>query len=179
MVLNVKISSATLIWAAFIIISASFMRSVLNFLVKNMAMTGVSVLLWVVFAIGLAVIVFYLSKQKIKVWDQVLFSVIFVIGLIYASQMPIVEERWHIIQFGLLGWLIARDSEGITNGLGRLVFSALFGLLVASLDETFQFYLPNRTADVRDIISGTVGSIWGAMLYLSCRKNIKEDTKYA
>lgn len=172
MVLNVKISNITIAVALYIILSASFMRYVLNFMTKNIAESGVSIVMWVIFAIVIALIIVYLCILRPKILNIFLFLLVFSAGLYYAFKMEIMVERWHLIQFGLLGGLIARDSDGIKNRFHRLLFSMFFGLLIASLDETFQLFLPNRVADVRDIVTGTIGSVWGALTYLVClRRN--------
>lgn len=47
-------------------------------------------------------------------------------GFFYAPQMEIIEERLHLIKFGLLGWLVIKDIEKLRKSLWGVGFSFLF-----------------------------------------------------
>jgi hypothetical protein len=70
--------------------------------------------------------------------------------------LPIVAERLHFVVFGVFGFLSLR------------VFGAIVGIglcLVGSgLDELFQWYLPDRVGDWRDVHANAIASVAGAIL---------------
>jgi hypothetical protein len=71
-------------------------------------------------------------------------------------------ERWyHIVLFGMLGFLSAR--------LFSLRTGAEIALAMSVLDETFQHYLPDRVGDFEDVIINTVCSVMGLLVYVVLR----------
>lgn len=166
MVLNLKISKITMFWAIYIIISASFIRQVSIFLSQNLGRTGLNIMLGSLFLLGGAVAFFYLYRSRPTIWRIFPFLGVLAIGFFYASQIEIMEERLHLINFGLLGWLTIKDMGKLRKGLWELGLSLLFCLLVAVIDETFQWWLPYREGDIRDVLFAGIGSMWGMSLFL-------------
>lgn len=156
-----KPSKITLIFASFIFISASFMRQVMNLLLDIIGYPGIAVLLWVLFIILAA-----LSFRTVIKGPRLLLLPILLSALIYISQMHIIEERLHIMKYGVLGWLALRDIIGNKRVLVSVVFSFFFCLLVSSIDETFQYFLPYRVGEVRDVGLAALGSAFGIGVYL-------------
>lgn len=165
MVLKMKISNITIFWAAYLIISPVFMRQVLNFILKLLEKSGLAIMLWVLFLLGGGVAFFYLYKTRPAIWRIFLFLGIFAIGLFYASQIKIVEERMHLINFGLLGWLIVKDISRFKKGVKKIGLSFLFCIFIATIEETLQLWIPNRVAQVSDVLLAVMGSIWGISLF--------------
>jgi glycopeptide antibiotics resistance protein len=165
---NIKISPAVQIITLYIIISASFMRHVLNFLREKLGHGGLEKLIWAAFIISGLLFLRYIGGRIIKGRQFLRLLLLIVIGAgiaWHASTMPIIEERIHLVLFGLLGFFLARDNDA-----GRLapafLLSVLGSLLVAALDEIFQYYLPTRVGEIKDVISGGIGGIYGAVFYL-------------
>lgn len=176
MELKIKSTWPTLAWAGYIIVSAAFMRQVFNWLESWARLDGVATLLWCVFTILGGAFFIFLSRSRTSPFKILLIIAILGGGLYAVSRMELIVERWHIVQFSILGWLITRDNRRTESPWERLLVAAIFGLLVASLEEIFQLYLPNRVADVRDIITGTAGTIGGSALALLAQKDPPPET---
>jgi len=163
----IKVSRNTLIWSLFIITSAFYMRQVLNFLFSNIGKTGVGVILLVLF-LGIGIILFLeIFKKRFPLWRIVLFIVVLFLGYIYAFKMRILEEKIHLIKYGILGWLAIKDFSKIKKEIYiSILFSILFVLVVSSIDETIQYFLPYRVGDLRDVGFALIGGAWGVTLYL-------------
>lgn len=169
MALNNKVSNTTIFWAAYLAISPVFMRQVLNFILKFLEKGGLAIMLWGFFLLGGGVAFFFLYKSRPSIQRIFIFLVIFVIGLFYAAQVEIIEERMHLINFGLLGWLIFKDISRFKNGIMGIGLSLLFCVFIAIIEETLQLWIPNRVAQVSDVLFAVIGSIWGISLFLSHR----------
>lgn len=167
MALKMKISNITIFWAAYLIISPVFMRQVLNFILKLLEKSGLAIMLWVLFLLGGGVASLYLYKSRPAAWRVFLFLGIFAAGLFYASQVKIVEERIHLINFGLLGWLIIKDISRFKKGIMRIGLALLFCIFVASIEETLQLWIPNRVVQTHDVLLGVIGGVWGISLFFS------------
>jgi hypothetical protein len=87
--------------------------------------------------------------------------------LAVASQLPIPEERFHFLQYGLLGILVLRTSRCET--WPQLAKVSLFVVLIGMGDELIQWWLPNRVGDLRDVgmnsLAGVMGVWIGRSLY--------------
>jgi hypothetical protein len=166
MEINIRISKTTIGFAIFIVISASFMRQLLNFLESSIGMSGVSVILSIFFLVGGAVTSLYLYKSRPALWKIFLFGGVLAAGFFYAWQMKIIAERLHLIKYGLLGWLISKDIIKPIKIPFRALVAVLFCLSVSGVDEIYQFFLPWRVGDIRDVLFAGVGGIWGITLFL-------------
>ena len=86
----------------------------------------------------------------------------------------------HLINFGLLGWLMCRDVYPRFGA--EAIFIALAGCaFFASAEEIFQYYLPYRTGELRDVELGLIGASFGiaarmtaALGERNARENVKE-----
>ncbi len=92
------------------------------------------------------------------------------LGLAYS--MDITEERVHVIKFGILGFLFARDFSNI-HPTNRFLLATLAGFFVGVIDETFQWILPYRVGDVRDVVFDTGSTALGALVFLTSKKPSK------
>lgn len=123
------------------------------------------VLIWIVFCIVGCVLLFYLIYLRINIIRIFLIFVIFGLGLLYAFTInKYISERIHLIYFGIIGFLFTKDNFD-EIGLWTVVYTMLWAMIIAALDELFQLFLPYRVGDVRDIIFGVLGGLWGGMIY--------------
>ncbi len=164
------ISNLTIYWASFLIICSTFMRYVVDFLLFNLGgMAGIAIFVWIIFALaGLTAACFLFRKFNFKIW--IIEAIVILIGIISALQISDPVERIHLVEFGFLGALSASDQAVNNKFIKSLLFAMLTGLLVATLDETLQYFIPRRFADIRDVIFGLLGSTWGASIYLAAKK---------
>jgi hypothetical protein len=78
--------------------------------------------------------------------------------VLLASHWPLVEERIHVIQYGVLGVLL---STAIPR---KLVVACLLGVAAGCVDECIQGYLPDRTFDAWDIAANVISVIAAVLL---------------
>lgn len=118
------------------------------------------------------VLLFYLVRLKIKISRIFFACFIFGLGLLYTFTMnEHISERIHIIYFGTIGFLFTKDNFDELK-LRTLLYTVLWALIIATLDEIFQMYLPYRVGDVRDLILGATGGLWGGIIYITLYLNI-------
>jgi len=83
--------------------------------------------------------------------------VLFVIFLVWwAWRLPYPEEKVHLFEYAVLGFLAARCFRSPWKAM-------LFVFLAGVGDEVFQYFLPERVFDLRDIFLNTVsggGGVW-------------------
>ncbi len=145
------------------------MRQILNFLKTITTPEDLSTLIWFLFAITAIPAIYFFCKNtdKLKKTKNLLYFIcIILIGIIYANTFDVIEERYHLIIFGILGYIYAKDIFK-NDTYKTLVLTSLFTLLVATTDEIFQYHLPYRVGDPRDVLFGVVGGIWGCLIFIS------------
>jgi len=161
-----KFSKKSLSWAGFILLSSFFMRQVLNMLTETIGRKGVGMF---IFSLYGSSGIFFTAKavlRKISLWKIAALCLILFFGYRYAAGMKILEERIHLIKYGILGWLVMRDnSERRKFRIGFFV-SLVFCSGIASLDEMIQWFLPYRVGDLRDVGFGFLGAMLGSLLFL-------------
>ncbi len=134
------------------------------------------VFIWIVFGIVGCILLFYLIRLKVNILRIILVCITFGLGLLYAFTInQHFSERIHLIYFGIIGFLFTKDNFD-DNQLWTILYTILWVMIIAALDEIFQLYLPKRVGDVRDIIFGVIGGIWGGMIYMVL--NIKSLFKH-
>jgi VanZ family protein len=78
-----------------------------------------------------------------------------------AQQLPRFEERWHCIQYSILGGLLWAAFAGRPHRwIGATAAVAMLGWL----DEGVQFLLPDRVYDLWDVALNAVSGLAGAIL---------------
>ena len=137
------------------------MRDLLNAFLTRYNKNLVPLIIWLVFIVFALI---FLKSVKLTKKQLLYFSIVFLFGVVFSAFMGIAEERMHIFKFGVLGLLVSRDV-GNRHGIYSFLIAALIGFSVSSFDETLQYFIPGRVADLRDVMFGIVGSLWGALLY--------------
>lgn len=165
---NLKaLSPLTCIWALFIVLSASFMRQLFNLSLSIVSRDAISILIWLSFFCligGVALFVVKSKAFKIKNGFFVLIPVLLAVLLALSMDLP--EERVHVLKYGLLGFLLAQDCSGasLKNPFGWV---CLFGLCVGLTDELFQWILPYRVGDLRDVCFDAVSTFLGGWIFFA------------
>lgn len=95
---------------------------------------------------------FYKQQDKYTLWHLLWFLPVY---LIVPWFLPIAVERLHFLVFGLFGFITLR--------LWSWRFGLLICLMVASLDELLQWWLPDRVGDWRDVFFNTVAVLTAAI----------------
>lgn len=161
--LRIRLSSATLALSGGILLSATVARPLANW---GRTILGAFGFEWVIWGLALAVSVLLLLIQILRHHSATAFVAVFACvaaGLAFMQSISLPIERMHILEFGLLGFLVCRDNRNLSPA-SAIVAAALVGLIVAAADELFQTVLPNRVGDVRDIGFGVFGSACGGIL---------------
>ncbi|HBE03754.1 MAG TPA: hypothetical protein DC049_14970 [Spirochaetia bacterium] len=161
-----NLSPITSLYALYIIISAAFMRNVLNIIKTVFPGQKFEMFMLILFIMFLLAALFiYLYRGKISLSRIIRLLLFFtaggISGYLIFSRIKIPEERFHILQFGLLAALVLNENS---NKKG-FICAFFIIILTAALDEIFQFFLPARWGTIEDIILGTTGGIWGMLLW--------------
>jgi hypothetical protein len=78
-------------------------------------------------------------------------------SLAFATGTPEVDvvERVHFVEYGLITFLYYRAARRFDD-VSVLVLPVLAGLLVGTFEEWFQWFIPNRVGEVRDVFLNLV-----------------------
>ena len=71
-------------------------------------------------------------------------------------------ETFHFVEYGLLAWLFYRAVRTRDDG-SLILLPLLCGVLVGTLDEWFQWFIPIRVGEARDILLNGVASGCGLL----------------
>ncbi len=134
---------------------------------------NLDIFIWIIFFIFGIILIIYLIKLEINFLRLILAIILFGLGILYAFTMnKFISERIHLIYFGIIGFLFTKDNLEESN-LITIIYTIIWAMLIATLDEIFQSFLPKRVGDVRDIMFGTLGGLWGSIIYIILKiKNI-------
>lgn len=105
------------------------------------------------------------ERRPLPLMVLALATALLALGL-YLPAFP--TERFHFIEYGLLGALILRASLRSRPGDWKVGFGLAALVLVALgvMDEVFQYLLPNRVFEWRDIWFNIAGGLIGFGAYL-------------
>jgi VanZ family protein len=74
-------------------------------------------------------------------------------------------ERFHFLQYGLITFLFYRAWRPLGD-VSILVLPVLAGLIVGSVEEWFQWFIPNRVGEVNDVLLNLVAIVSGLLFSL-------------
>jgi hypothetical protein len=159
------LTTLTRCYILLLILSASFARQLL-FLARDLlgqntiaVFTYLIFLSLIIFLIPLIIRNFSLSKFCGSI-------VILTLGFYCSLFLEVYEERIHLVEYGILGILLATDLSSASL-LKTSLITLLYGATVGITDELFQALLPYRVGDPRDVIFDCCGVLWGVMLWLA------------
>lgn len=170
-----NVSAGTVRCAAIIVGAASFMRQIYNVVRVLIPDWTLSAIVWSGFAVSfLAILVMIRRAPSFK--GLVTICIVGCLAVGVALSMDLMEERVHILTYGLLGFLAARDLRRLSraqNFFAAFVFCAATGCA----DELFQAVLPYRVADARDLLFDAVSACGGIVIYLYGDRGIQSTAK--
>lgn len=81
---------------------------------------------------------------------------------------PIVDavERFHFVEYGLVTWLFYRAWRPLDDG-SVFVLPVLAGLIVGTADEWFQWFIPARIGELRDVFLNGAALACGLLFSLA------------
>lgn len=158
-----KIWIVILLYVSLIYFTLPVMRGFLN-LLYDLVGKGYLSLIVNVILIAVVLLILYLSLN-IGLKNSIMMIIPLIITLIWLFHLKRPEERFHFLEYGVLG-VLAFKAFG--KGLKKTTIAILFVLLIGTLDEFIQFLLPDRVGDIRDVIfnvaGGTLG-VWMGLFY--------------
>ncbi len=168
-----KLQKITIFFSAYIVLSAIFMRQIWEI---AEAICGRQALNYALFflCIFLSLWLIY-SANKIRLcYSNVFLDTLACLGItVFALKQPFISERAHVIEFTLLGWLVAKDLEPKKKGfLAKLVFAAIYTGIIGCLAEGFQKFLPWRVYDTRDLITNVLSGLIGIGIFNFNKKQL-------
>ena len=157
-------------FALLILASAPLARPLQIWLRGLLGRGGMILLLGGIFFAAALAALSFINLRAIPRRKLLLGTIIFLAGFAYSLTLTMPAERIHLLEYGILGLLAAaglrKKGESIWRSSGRAL---LFVFLVGLLDEGFQWLLPDRVGDWRDVGFNCLGGIWGLGLYLAMR----------
>jgi len=166
-------------YVALIYLTLPVMRPVLNFLKAHLG-SRFDLLTDLVIIAAMSGLALIFLKSKIT-WKQWLLALI-VFGLYgYGLRvLRIPEERIHLLEYGLLSFLVFRVRSADWSALFAYWQTFLIVSFIGTLDEIIQYIIPNRVGDIRDIIlnivSGLLGLVLTAILSQKSAKILPKNT---
>lgn len=140
-----------LLWWGSILTLLPFGRGINNALRSHNLLTLTVTIGMLLSAAAVAVVLVRLRRVGLMEWRQWRLTSLLLALLVVAAQLwPRPEERWHVVQYGLLGvlvWGAIRLSRWQRPVVAALVVSAC-----GWMDEGVQAFIPERVYDPRDVV---------------------------
>lgn len=163
------LSKITVAWGAYIVVCAAFMLQVRSWLIGTFGDRVVFAAFKLCFILIFVLTLIYAFRKHPGLFRVCAVFCIFVLGYLLVLWQPYFSEKTHVLTYGLLGYLAAKDLIGKRGKLElkTVLLAISFVSLVSALDETFQAILPYRVGEIRDfltnLMSGTLGiGLWFA-----------------
>ena len=167
LILPFSLSRLTLFFVALIVISASFMRQMVDWLRNNLlGVRGIDVLILALIVGSIVFLATNLLTKRLSFFRLLLIAGIITVGFIGVMQLELAVEKVHILEYALLGWLALGDTTRTYPKMKAALIAMIFCALVGVVDEGFQGILPYRFYDNRDIIFNVLGALEGIVLYI-------------
>ncbi len=109
---------------------------------------------------ALATLLFCRSSITTKKINYLGLTCVFLFATIIYLNLDLPEERFHLLEFGLLGFLLSRDLVH-----KYFYWPIILGSLWGGFDELVQALLPYRVGDIRDLILNLLCVIWGVVAH--------------
>lgn len=104
---------------------------------------------------GAVMLFIYCYRKKFRAFRvrQTIIILSVIAGYILACRvLTIPEERIHLVEYGLLAWLVTESFRGSISIRNTHIYAFLLVALVGVGDEAIQWLRPNRVGDFRDIL---------------------------
>lgn len=83
--------------------------------------------------------------------------------------VPNIDKFYHWLEYFIFALLIFRAFPDVRLSKNRGIYNLLlfcFGLVYAALDETVQYFVPNRDSSFGDWTADAIGYVVGGLLFL-------------
>ncbi len=105
-------------------------------------------------------LIFYISSKSYEVEVDILFF----------------DKGIHVVEFAILGFFLSFGYfQSIKSSFkGYVIFVLATGILLGSLDEWHQSFVPLRNSDILDIVADTAGICIGLFIYVYLTRLLKK-----
>jgi len=163
---NMKLSKLTIGFGVYLVVSAAFASLVWKFIEKSIGKSNAQIS-GAIFLCAFAFFVLVcIIKSRLSILKVFMNLVIISLAFLFAWRQPFFVEKFHVIEYGLLGWLATRDLNKDKISLKNILLALLFASLIGVLDEGFQKLLPYRVCEMRDALTNIVSVAFGTILFL-------------
>jgi len=155
----------TISYILFIYSSLFYGKEVAKHIYKSLGYFHYSILIAVISLVGLLIILNLLKKNYTFFEFLVLCFFILIVGFTYFfTKFP--TDRLHLLEYMILGLLIYKSLtyENISSDRFRIFLAILLLLAVSIEDEILQSYIPNRDAELEDILRDFIGGLSGIVI---------------
>ncbi|MFH1782999.1 MAG: VanZ family protein [Candidatus Omnitrophota bacterium] len=158
------------LWTLLIYSTLYIVRPICNFLKKNAPfneIVSLSLVVLFIFIVGI-----FFKKTKIKnIATYFLLALVACLYIITFKYIEYPEERIHLVQYGILAFLIYKALSFRLNGIRPYLIAFLLTSLIGWGDELIQGILPNRYYQTTDVMLNSVsGSLSLFLTYIIRRK---------
>ena len=139
------------------------MLQFLELLVKTLGNEALKLAFLAFFYIILLIYTLYIIHNKLPLYVIGLSLICFGLGYLLITKQEYFAEKVHVIEYGILGYLALRDLFKAKNRpiFMKFAYSLAFIILIGFLDEGFQWLLPYRVFELKDVatnmLSGGLG----------------------
>jgi hypothetical protein len=131
-------------------------------------------------AVGLSLVAGFVAAvgwkwQSSSVRKRILRAGTACVLLSLALSLALPEERLHLVEYGVLGWMLAWAMAGGDRWPKCWPVAVVLAWVIGWGDELIQAVLPNRVYDVRDILLNGFSGMAGLMIYDTGRTRQKCD----
>jgi len=164
-------SALTIAFGIYIIISASFAQQAWGLFSKLLGEGHLKLICVFLIFIVSAIVILFIVRQRFKFLKLTAGIIILVFSFWYAWRQSYFVKNVHMLEYNILGLLAMRDLTGFSRIIvpKKILFSVLFILVIASLDEGLQKLLPYRVGDMQDVVTDVIGGSAGIFLFLLIR----------
>ena len=170
-----RLSRLTVGFGVYIVVSAAFMLQVNLWLTGMVGNPFLFRSFWAASLIALIAAVMRAFRARLGAPRILAVVLVFALAYLLGTKQAYFEEKTHILMYGLLGFLAARDliGAGIGAAVKALAAAAAFVILISTLDEGFQLILPYRFGEWNDFITNILGGLLGISLFLALKRGVK------
>ncbi|MFH1778011.1 MAG: VanZ family protein [Candidatus Omnitrophota bacterium] len=162
-------SKKTILLGLVIIFSACFVRKIYNYLLQYITRQELGYVIFFLLIVFCIAFSYYVRKNNLNFfqWTATI-CIFFIIGFL-SLRLKLIEERIHLVEYALLGIFAARDNQKTNLSF---LYSAIFVSFIGLLDEIYQYFLPGRYFDWRDVFFNFVGGSLGGLLYIVSKRRV-------
>ena len=170
---GMRLSWITIGWGAYIVLSAAFMNQVSLWLASTVGDSFLEGSFWALSILILIAAVAYTYKAHISILRAGAVICVFILMYLLSAWQQYFADKTHILSYGLLGYLASRDlaASGTMTKVRDLAAVMAFVIFISACDEIFQWLLPYRTGEMKDLMTDIVSGALGACLFMITRKS--------